>query len=382
MKTAHETTLIAKNQWGGIARSKTASSLADATEIGVGLAHQNETGHSEGFQRSELQRRALLTSISDLVFSIRKDGTILECHVPRDGAFTLSSEGLVGKRVRELLPVQIAQQTQHYLEKALRTGQRQLFTCTYLVSGQSREFEARITASGPAEAVAVVREVTSQKATEKEILEISNREQVRIGQDLHDGLGQHLTGVTFLTKALERKLAARSLPEAEEAAEIGRLVLQALSQTRSLARGLFPVELESSGLVPAFRELANTVSKLFTISCELECDEDIAVPDRSVATHLFRLAQEAINNSVKHGKCKRVTIGLKAVENSLVLSVRDNGAGFAQQTAPSKGLGLRIMSYRAQKIGASFDIRPAEEGGTVVTCTLHNHLRKVEFGRK
>src|SRR5437588_1619129 len=105
----------------------------------------------------------------------------------------------------ELLPVQIAQQTLHYLEKALRTGHRQVFTCTYLVSGQSREFEARITASGPTEAVAVVREVTANKATEKEILEISNREQVRIGQDLHDGLGQHLTAITFLTKALERK---------------------------------------------------------------------------------------------------------------------------------------------------------------------------------
>ena len=128
--------------------------------------------------------------------------------------------------------------------------------------------------------------------------------------------------------------------------------------------------------------MAATVSKLFSISCELECDEDLAITDRSVATHLFRLAQEAINNSVKHGKAKRVSIGFKAVENSLVLSIRDDGSGFVPQAAPTKGLGLRIMNYRAQKIGAAFDIRLAEGGGTIVTCTLHNHLRNIEFGRK
>src|SRR5207237_4690804 len=173
-----------------------------------------------------------------------------------------------------------------------------------------------------------VRDVTAQKLTEQEILEISNREQVRIGQDLHDGLGQHLTGVTFLSKALEKKLAARSLPEAEEAAEIGRLVLQALSQTRNLARGIFPVELESNELAPAFRDLASNVEKLFNISCIVETDENAVIADRGVANHLFRLTQEAINNSAKHGKARRVIIGLKAVGEKTVLSIQDNGVGF------------------------------------------------------
>src|SRR5205085_11233444 len=140
----------------------------------------------------------------------------------------------------ELLPIQIGQQVMHYVEKALRTGQTQIFACPYLASGKTRDFEAKISATGPTEAVAVVRDVTARKLSEQEVLEISNREQVRIGQDLHDGLGQHLTGITFLTKALEKKLAALSLPEAEDAADVGLLVLQALSQTRNLARGLFP----------------------------------------------------------------------------------------------------------------------------------------------
>jgi signal transduction histidine kinase len=282
----------------------------------------------------------------------------------------------------ELLPIQMAQQAMHYLEKALRTGQRQVVACPFPVAGEVKDFEARMTPSGVAEAITVIRDVTAHQASEKEILEISNRAQERIGQDLHDGLGQHLTGITFLTKALERKLTARSLPEAQEAADIGRLVLQALSQTRNLARGLFPAELESNGLLPAFRELAANVEKFFAITCVLECEDTLVVPDRLVANHLFRLAQEAINNSVKHGRAKRVVITLKTTENSLILTIRDNGIGFSQETCSTKGLGLRIMNFRAQKVGGSFDIRGADGGGTIVTCTLLNHLRKVENGRK
>src|SRR5207237_2860566 len=139
-------------------------------------------------------------------------------------------------------------------------------------------------------------DVSEQRLLEKEVLEITNREQTRIGQDLHDGLGQHLTGITFLTRALETRLSSQSLPEAEEAAEIGRLVLQALSQTRNLARGLFPIELESNELAPALRELAATVEKLFNISCAVETDDNLVVAaNRTVVNHLFRLAQEAIN---------------------------------------------------------------------------------------
>ena len=273
----------------------------------------------------------------------------------------------------ELLPVQIGQQAMHYLEKALRTGQTQIVSTPYLVGEKSRELQARITPSVPGEVVAVVRDITVQRLSEKEIIEISNREQVRIGQDLHDGLGQHLTGLTFLSRALQNKLAARSLPEAEDAAEIGRLVLQALSQTRNLARGLFPVELESSELGPAFRDLAATVEKLFNISCVVETDDKVAIADRTIGNHLFRLAQEAINNSVKHGKAKRIVIGLKTVEDGTILTIRDNGVGFPKQPGPGKGLGLRIMNYRAQRVGGSLEIQAVEGGGTLVICSLKNH---------
>src|ERR1043166_1393718 len=325
---------------------------------------------------TELRHKALLSSLSDLVFVLRKDGVVLDCHFPKDAAPALSVEMLMGKRLMELLPIQIAQQTMHYLEKAVRTGQTQAFLCPFPVANKTRDFEARISRSAPGEAVAVVRDVTARKLAEQEILEITNREQVRIGQDLHDGLGQHLTGVTFLSRALERKLAARELPESEDAAEIGRLVLQALSQTRNLARGIFPVELESRDLAPALRDLASTVEKLFKISCTVESAEGLVIVDRDVVNQLFRLAQEAVNNSVKHGKARRVQISLQILGDKTVLTIRDDGVGFRREATAPKGLGLRIMGYRAQRVGARFDIQRGERGGTIVTCALPETLKK------
>ncbi|MDB6031062.1 MAG: multi-sensor signal transduction histidine kinase [Verrucomicrobiales bacterium] len=194
---------------------------------------------------------------------------------------------------------------------------------------------------------------------------------MRIGQDLHDGLGQHLTGITFLTRTLEQKLNALGLPEAAEAAEIGRLVLEALTQTRTLARGLFPVELESKGLVAALKELAATVETISEIQCACICDNAIVISDRQTEMHLFRLAQEAINNAVKHGKAKQIIVSLtKTADEHVMLSIGDDGVGLPPEGANRQGLGLRIMSYRTHRMGGTLEILPGEGGGTLVTCTV------------
>jgi len=372
MITAHETSSFTKGSRRNASRPKIAAPPPASPEPASAPASEPaEVGRlQEALRKSELKNRALLNTIADFLFSIRKDGTILEFQAPSEGQLTLPADGVIGRRIMELLPIQLAQQAMYYLEKALRTGETQTFTCQYLLPGRVRDWETRITSSGPGEVLALVRDVTDRKVLEKEIVEITNKVQARIGQDLHDGLGQHLTGITFLTRALENKLSAKSLPEAADAAEVGRLVIQALSQTRNLARGLFPVELESNGLIPAFRELATTVENLFSISCVLECDENLQVTNLAVATHLFRLAQEAINNSVKHGKAKRVVVGLHQADGKVVLAISDDGQGFPRKEIKLNGLGLRIMNYRSQKIGASLDIQAGERGGTVVTCCL------------
>lgn len=319
--------------------------------------------------QAEMKRHALLSTISELIFVLSKQGTVLEFRLPADSDYMLSAEGLVGKSIKELLPPQVSLQAMHYIEKACRTGQPQVSTYPLHLCNGVRHFEARLAIYDTDQVIALVRDVTDRSYLEREILEISNREQMRIGQDLHDGLGQHLTGITFLAKALERKLAAQSLPEAADAGEINRLVLQALTQTRSLARGLFPVELESNGLLPAFRELAERVQLTCNITCTFDAEPELTVTDRAASLHLFRLAQEAISNAVRHGKAKTVTIQLRRQGLQTELTITDDGQGLPTESA-RKGLGLRIMTYRAQKMGGTLQLQPRPGGGTVVRCAF------------
>src|SRR6266542_3093814 len=325
-------------------------------------------------QRSEGFGQALLSTVSDLIFELRKDGLILSFHAPKDNEFALTAEAVVGRRIMELLTTSIGQLAMHYLEKTLRTGVAQTFSCQYLMPGKLRYFETRMALRGGGTALAIVRDVTDREALVKEVVESSSRFQMRIGQDIHDGLGQHLTGITFLSRALEKNLAAKNLPEAAEAAEISKQVIEALSQTRNLARGLFPVEVESRRLCQSFRDLATTAEQLFHISCVVECDHQLAVNNRNASTHLFRLVQEAIHNAVKHGKAHRVSILLGTAGDKAVLRVIDDGVGFPPQVGRRSGLGLRIMTYRAQKVGGALDIQPGQHGGTVVSCTFNPNV--------
>lgn len=330
----------------------------------------------DALEQSERQRQALLAGVSDLIFELRKDGVIASFRAPKENEFQLTTEVVVGRRVMELLPTQLGQLALHYIEKTLRTGHPQHFSCQYLFPGRLRYFDVRLAVSGSGLVLAVVRDMTDRETLEKEVVESSNRVQMRIGQDIHDGLGQHLTGISFLSRALEKSLAAKNLTEAAEAGEISRMVLDALAQTRNLARGLFPVEIECTELVHALKELAVTTEQLFNISCSVDCDDSLIIHGQAACTHLFRLAQEAINNAVKHGQSHRVAISLQreADGDRATLSITDDGVGISPAGARKTGLGLRIMNYRAQKVGGTLNIQPGASCGTVVTCsfTLNN----------
>lgn len=324
----------------------------------------------EAYRRTERNHRALLSIVPDMIVRIRRDGTILEFKPAKDAPDLAVPGDLVGKNIRDLLPAPVTEQVLHYLQLTLSTGLVQTFTCQHQLPDYLRNFEACSVTCGEDEVLVIVRDVTDRKRLEKEILEISSREQQRIGQDLHDGLGQHLTGITFLSKALERKLAAKALTaEAAEAAEIARLVMQALSQTRNLARGLFPVELERNGLASALQELAANVERLYHIWCRFNCDPAVQITNNVVATHVFRIVQEAINNSCKHGKARHVVVSLAREGERVVLKIQDDGTGFPSD-ARGDGMGLRIMQYRTRRIGGTFDIRSGASGGTVVTVSF------------
>lgn len=214
-------------------------------------------------------------------------------------------------------------------------------------------------------------EIQERTRLQKELLETSERVQRRIGYDLHDGLCQHLTGTAFAGHVLGQKLAAQSLPEAAEADRLVELIEEAIELTRSLARGLHPVEIPAGGLADSFQELATVASDRFKVSCQFECHQAAPLSDVNAATHLYRIAQEAITNAVRHGKARHINLRLDSTDHEIVLTITDDGIGLPENARTGPGLGLRIMAYRASIIGATFDIvRLSYLSGTRVICKL------------
>jgi two-component system CheB/CheR fusion protein len=173
-----------------------------------------------------------------------------------------------------------------------------------------------------------------------------------------------------MTEILEQKLARKSKADAARVAAIARHVREAISQTRLLARGLSPVVLESEGLMSALEELAKSTAAMFRVSSEFCCAEPVLVHDHTQATHLYRIAQEATSNAIRHGKARHVRITLHAANDRIHLQVTDDGSGLAKELAKAKGMGLRIMQYRATMIGAFLVVENRPEGGVVVLCSV------------
>ncbi len=213
-------------------------------------------------------------------------------------------------------------------------------------------------------------EIQQRQRLERELLEISEREQRRIGQELHDSLGQQLTGIAIMTKVLEQKLRRQDAGEAADAGEIAQLVNEAVSQTRQLSRGLHPVALDEHGLMSALQGLGLTTQRVFGVACEFQCERPVAVKDTAVATHLYRIAQEAVTNAIRHGETSRIVLELTAARDRGALTIENNGRDFPGELPPGEGMGLKVMRYRAEMIGGTLEISPAPAGGTRVTCAF------------
>ena len=218
--------------------------------------------------------------------------------------------------------------------------------------------------------LSLTHEIAERERLEKEVLEVSEREQRRIGHDLHDGLCQHWAATAMAGQVLNEKLAAKSLPEAADAREIVKLAENGITLTRNLAHGISPAEMETEGLVNALHELAANVSQMFKVRCAFECDSPPAIHDTAAATHLYRVAQEAVQNAVRHGKPGQIIISLAGRKERVELTVEDDGVGLPDDWQKQRGLGTRIMAHRAAMIGGNFSIEPNPTGGTFVKCSM------------
>jgi signal transduction histidine kinase len=226
--------------------------------------------------------------------------------------------------------------------------------------------------------VCTVQEVTARKALEQEILEISNREQRRLGSDLHDGLGQELTGLSLLLKGLEVQLSRESPQYLSQVMKISDLLARAIQSTRSLARGLAPVNLERGGLPEALRHLAVRCTDMYSMQCTFS-NGGQKLPDleEGAATHLYRIAQEATTNAARYARAKSIDIELRTTGRKLELSIADDGIGLSAGLAKGRpGMGLKIMEYRARMLGGTINFEEPGAGTRIVLSAPLSLLRQ------
>jgi len=289
----------------------------------------------------------------------------------------VARKNILGRTDDALFPQAEADRLTQIKANVLTAGTGSRSEVKWTINGEQRIYDLMLEPMRNAEneiigLTGAAMDITEHKRLEKEVLQISELEQRRIGQDLHDGICQHLAGIEMMSQALEQNLAKNSKPQAAQAEKIATHVRDVIAQTRSLARGLSPLVLESEGLMAALSELAANTEKLFPTQCRFTCPAPIYIHDLITATHLFRIAQEAVTNAIKHGKAREIEIRLEIRLDKIVLAVRDNGVGFSPAATSSKGMGLRIMQYRAGMIGASLLYQKQKNGGTALVCFLPN----------
>jgi signal transduction histidine kinase len=214
------------------------------------------------------------------------------------------------------------------------------------------------------------RQIAERKRLENELIEATERERKRIGIDLHDDLGQHLNGIALMLKALELKLQNKQLDEANEAGKIQGLVFKTINHAHNVAKGLASMDWRGEDLSEALTGLATHVKNLFGIICTFKLSGEIPTLGQDVVSQLYKIAQEAVTNAVKHGQAKKVEILLTNNPAKMVLAIKNDGLPFPAKEQTNGRMGMHIMNHRASVIDASLRVRPNGRRGTIVSCTL------------
>jgi len=333
---------------------------------------------------------AIFEAAVDAVITIDAEGRIERFNPAAERTFGYARDEVVGQRIDVLMPEPYRSEHEGYLRAYHETGRRRIIGIGREVVGRRKNGETfpmdlavndvRLP-DGRQIFVGLVRDISERRELEQAVLRAAEDERRRIGQDLHDGLGQMLTGTGLRARRLAKRLAAAENDEAPLADELVTLIDEADATARAIARGLVPVDVEAGGLADALDRLAAQAVRLLGVEVRVErVGEDLALSPEA-ATHLYRIAQEAVSNAVRHGRAAHVTISLAGGDRQSRLRIADDGVGFpapdADLPAPlrpadDRGMGVRIMHYRARVAGGELDVRPGPDGGTVVTCTLHS----------
>jgi len=330
-------------------------------------------------QASEEISSAIVETAVNAIITIDARCIIETANTSTERLFGYNRTELIGRNISMLMPQPYRDRHDGYVQNYLDSGVKRIIGIGREVVGQRKDGSVfpidlsvgeAVLPSGRRIFTGIIRDLTERKELEDKILHISEEEQARIGQDIHDDLCQQLAAIGCLAKVAQKNLTKAGSPEAQSLAEIVHLVSRANTRARETSRGLMPVVIDSGGLMAALEELAAGTARAFEIVCDFRYDNPVQVAVNKVSVQLFRIAQEAVSNAVKHGQAKRVEIHLARQSGNIVLIVRDNGIGIPDLPAKGTGMGLLTMRHRAQMMGGTLKIEPRSGGGTQVTCSV------------
>lgn len=350
--------------------------LQSVANVLAGAVEQART--EQALRESEARARSILETTVDGIITIDDGGLIRSFNAAAEEIFGYTEAEVIGENVKVLMPAPYQEEHDGYMRSYHDTGRRRIIGIGREVTGQRKDgstfpmdLAVSEVRSGSVHAfTGIVRDISERRRLEKEILDISEQERRRIGQDLHDGLGQMLTGIGLLSQNLTRQLTKIENEFVDEAKEITDLIKEADQYARDLARGLTPVDLEASGLSEALRRLSDNAERLFGVDCTFDEAGTGLVHNATAATHMYRIAQEAVSNAVRHGNAERIKIAFASGSEQIRLRIQDDGVGFAPDNVDGPGMGVHIMNYRARIIGGTLEISSTPSSGTTVTCTL------------
>ncbi len=337
----------------------------------------------------EAQLRAILDTAVDGIITIDERGTIELFNPAAERIFGYAADEAIGQNVKLLMDSPHREAHDGYLARYLKTGRASIIGTGRQVPGRRKDgttvsidLAVSEVKSGKRRLfTALVRDLTDRERAEAAITSVSEFERQQIGRELHDGIGQEITGLTLLAKALANKM--QDNPQLrKEANGIAALASKLLKDVKRQAHGLYPVELERNGLSYALRELAINQEALFRIKCAYEELSPPPAMSKSSELYLYRIAQEAVTNAIRHGQARRVLIRLERRESTVSLSIRDDGSGMPDKIPDKRGMGLTIMRYRANAVGGVLRISRNPDYGTTVTCAFAVPTGSMDDSRK
>lgn len=332
----------------------------------------NETTEQVRAERAIATQARMIESMLEGVAVINEDGLIEISNPAFDALFGYARGELIGRDMSTLAGWPFEQRerwSRHADERgdSLRVefDGRRADASHFAAAGVLSRFDV----AGRNHSLVVLQDVSERKRLERAILEAVNGEQYRIGNDLHDGLGQELTGIALMLRGVAGRLTTEYAPILPEIESITRLVNNAIESTRALARGLSPVNLERGGLKDALEGLAAHAAEVYGV--QIVCTHRIAAAqplDAELANHLYRIAQEAVGNAVRHGQARSIRLHLHVARAKVRLAITDDGAGLPTDAMDAAGMGLKTMSYRARMLGGEVRFERADPNGLRIIC--------------